>query len=495
MELYESLGFDNNPFSTFSAEQEREFLDRIYIKPNNYRSLKSDIKDCKSRFILGARGIGKTALLYKLKKDLEEDNIFCVLIDEFDGIPRTKNKAEFLKLIIEEITKLFCISLSKTPGLLKNLSSVEKEKLSFIIAEFFKSLSHLEYENSYNKATKFKSRNFFRKMVNFFNSPINLVITGCVEIASDAIRTSLGLPDPNPTKHIKNYIPNLKLEEIRQSTNPSEFLNDPKALKLILNDLSLIIKKSGFGSLTILIDRVDEYTLINSGIQSISSFLKDLLTDTTVLLNQNYAFVIGLWDALKSTLDNYTVRFDKIKPVDINWNKQLMLSILDKRISHFSSNKVTKEDIFTETAIDEIVKLSNNSPRYLFRQLAEIYDFQNNEDNLVKRISDENVSKGQLIYCKDFEFYSIYPSKKGSKEDVIVNINRLLKIGHKQIKTKDFVDSVKVSTPTAISYIKIVQDYGIVKYIGETENGAKTYEIDNPILIHLIENNITGISK
>lgn len=417
------------------------------------------------------------------------------MIDEFDGIPKSKNKQDFLRLFIEETTKLFCFSLSKTPSLLKKLSKVEKEKLSFIIAEFFKSISQLEYENSYNKATKFKARNLFRKAVNLFNKPINLLITGCIEIASDAIRSSLGLPDPNPTKHIKNYIPELKLEDIKQSKNPGKYLNDSKALKLILTDLAKIINKSGFGSLTILIDRVDEYNQINSGIESISLFLKDFLTDTTILLNENFVFVIGLWDALKSTLDNNTVRFDKIRPVDINWNKELMISILEKRIKHFSSDKIFKENIFSYSAIEKIVKLSNNSPRYMFRQLSEIYDFQNNEDNMVTKISDVNVSKGQLIYCKDFEFYSIYPSKKGSKEDVIVNINRLLKIGNKRIKTKDFVDSVKVSTPTAINYIKIVQNYGLVKYIGETENGAKTYEIQNPILIHLIEENITEISK
>lgn len=30
MELYQKLGFNKNPFSTFSAEQERDFLDNIY---------------------------------------------------------------------------------------------------------------------------------------------------------------------------------------------------------------------------------------------------------------------------------------------------------------------------------------------------------------------------------------------------------------------------------------------------------------------------------
>ncbi len=63
MELYKSLGFTDNPFSTFSAEEEKAFLNKIYINPLFYNTLKSDLQKGLSRFILGARGIGKTALL------------------------------------------------------------------------------------------------------------------------------------------------------------------------------------------------------------------------------------------------------------------------------------------------------------------------------------------------------------------------------------------------------------------------------------------------
>jgi predicted AAA+ superfamily ATPase len=92
MELYERLKFNKNPFSTFSAEQERKFLDEVFIYPNNYNSLRSDIIENRSRFIIGARGIGKTALIYKIKREVEESNVFAVLIDDFEGIPVKNNK-------------------------------------------------------------------------------------------------------------------------------------------------------------------------------------------------------------------------------------------------------------------------------------------------------------------------------------------------------------------------------------------------------------------
>jgi|GEM_PF-5877222 len=39
-ELYEKLGFDSNPFKTFSAEDEKKVLNKFYIKPIKYNSIK-----------------------------------------------------------------------------------------------------------------------------------------------------------------------------------------------------------------------------------------------------------------------------------------------------------------------------------------------------------------------------------------------------------------------------------------------------------------------
>lgn len=496
MELFQRLKFKKNPFSTFSAEQERKFLDEIFIYPNNYNSLRSDIIENRSRFIIGARGIGKTALIYKVKKEIEENNVFAILIDDFEGIPVKNNKKHFLKLIITETIKVYCATISKNPNLLKQLDKNDKEKLSFIIAEFFKSLSIREYEEYYNKASKYKSRNLIKHIYNrVFNKPINLLLGGGLELASDFVRKSFGLPDPNATGFYKNYLPELELETIKKSENPSEFLEDSKALKLIWVDLAQLINKSGFKTTTILFDRADEYTTLGQGIESITTFLKDLLTDTTLLLSENYSIVIGLWDATKSDFDQLGVRFDKIKPFNINWSPNKLKEILEKRIEHFSERKVKANDIFTETTINELIDLSDCSPRYLFRQLSVIYDTQNNQDSSSDVITQKSVEDGQLNYCKDFEFYAVFPSKKGSKEDILVNVNRILKIGNEEIKTKDYVDIAKVSTPTAISYIKIVQNYGLVHYIGETENGAKTYQVQNPVLKFLLKKGVTEINK
>ncbi|HQX74121.1 MAG TPA: hypothetical protein PK298_14540 [Chitinophagaceae bacterium] len=428
---------------------------------------------------------------------MERENVFTLIIDEFDGVPVTNNESELTRLIIEKLVTNFCVQIGKFPQGLKRLDKHQKEKLSFILKEFFVTLSKSEYQRRYNKADNFKRRNFLKNIWNYiFNRPINFLISGGVEIIAETARKSMGLPVTDGKEFYKNYVPEPSLEQIEREKNPEKFLTDFKALKSILNDLTEIIKASGFTTTVIFFDKIDEYTKLNSGISAVADFLENFLKDTTILMNKSYALVFSLWDVLKPDLTNAGVRFDKIKPIDITWQNNNLREILNSRTKYFSNGKKTINDIILSDAkINEIISLSNFSPRYLFRQLSYIYDQQAELNSESKVLTDESIEKGQLVYSKGFEYYAIYPTKRGSKEDILTNINRLLKIGKEIIMTKDFVEVFKVSTPTAISYIKIVQEYNLVKELTETDAGAKMYQIQDPVIKHLIKYGIVEIQK
>lgn len=497
MELYHQLGFVNNPFSTFSAEEEKAFLKDIYINPLFYQTLKSDLLSGHSRFILGARGIGKTALLLQLKNALDNENAFTLIIDEFDGIPVKQNQIDFTRHIIERIVTSFCIKIAKEPSGLRKLDKQQKEKLSFIIKEFFITLSKSQYEKIYNKTNSIKNRNFLRNIWNkLFNRPVNFLLSGAIEVVAETVRKSMGLPSIDGKQFYKNYLPELTLEQIEREKHPEKFLSNIKALKEILNDLCEIINLTGFKTTVVFFDKIDEYTKLNSSTTAVSIFLEEFLKDTSILMNKSYSLVFSIWDVLKPELTNSGVRFDKIKPIDITWKTENLKNILNKRINYFSDNKKnTSNIILSDDKLNEIINLSNNSPRYLFRQLSYIYDQQAELNNNSKILTDEAIIKGQLVYARSFEYYAIYPSRRGAKEDILTNINRLLKIGKTTIMTKDFVDVYKVSTPTAISYIKIVQEYNLVRELTETVGTAKMYEILDPVLIYLIKYGIPEIKK
>nr|MBP6456631.1 hypothetical protein [Chitinophagaceae bacterium] len=170
IELYQSLGLNQNPFSKFSAEEELEYLKDIYVTPKYFNSLFSDLKSGSSRFIIGSRGSGKTALMHQLKTNLDNSNVFVLFIDNFDGIPTKENEKHLIFNIIQKIVTDFCIIISQNPKSIKKLNEFEKEKLSFFIEQFFKTLSRKEYEDRNDKVKKFKTKNFIKNIYNnFFN--------------------------------------------------------------------------------------------------------------------------------------------------------------------------------------------------------------------------------------------------------------------------------------------------------------------------------------
>lgn len=166
MELYQSMGFNENPFNKYSAEEELKYLSEMYQKPTYYESLLSEISEGNSRYLLGERGIGKSALMYYLISDLKKKQIFAILIDEFDGIPIKNNGCQILCLTEEKIITELGIDLLCDKSRLKRLDKYEREKLAFLITLFFESLGRSKFEKLYEKVSCTQRRNFFKKIYN-----------------------------------------------------------------------------------------------------------------------------------------------------------------------------------------------------------------------------------------------------------------------------------------------------------------------------------------
>jgi hypothetical protein len=79
-ELYTKLGFESNPFETFSAENETQVLNKFYIPPRRYNTIKRGMDNNVTNYIFAKRGNGKTALLYNLINDLDFKNSLHIVI-------------------------------------------------------------------------------------------------------------------------------------------------------------------------------------------------------------------------------------------------------------------------------------------------------------------------------------------------------------------------------------------------------------------------------
>lgn len=488
-ELYQSLGLKNNLFSKFSAEEEEEYLNDIYVQPKYFNSLYSNLKGASSRFIIGSRGSGKTALILQLKKSLEENNVYTFLLDNFENIPNKDNERHFILEIIQGITSEFSLTLSKNPKLLKNLDTFEKEKLSFIIQEFFKTLSKREYLERNEKVKRFKTKNAFLEFFNsYLNKPVNLLVSGGIEIISDTVAKSLGLPKVQNEEFYKNYIPEFKTKIPEKKISFDNY--DYNSLKNILIDLSKIIRKVGYHSVVIMIDKIDENRNLRGSINDVCNFIEEILKDTNLLMQSDFGIVFSIWDEVRNVLASRGVRFDKFRPIDVTWTSEEIIEIINKRIGFFSDKTNNIQDLLVDAnEKDEIIKLANNSPRDLFHLFANIYDEQSVIDSNSEYFSREAINNGKLKFCKEYEYYALFPSNRNSKDDVFRNINRLLKTGKITLRSNDIASVLKVNPATANTYIKIMSDFNFIKMTEE----QYLYNIIDPKIKYLIENKIIEI--
>lgn len=131
MELFANLGFTKNPFSKFSAEEEQIYLKEIYEVPRYYSTLLEEIAEGNSRYLLGERGVGKSALMFYLIEDLREKGVYPVLIDEYDGIPTKNNGREFLYLVEQHIVTNFSLELMYDKTKIKRLKKMIEKNWPF----------------------------------------------------------------------------------------------------------------------------------------------------------------------------------------------------------------------------------------------------------------------------------------------------------------------------------------------------------------------------
>ncbi len=496
-ELFEGLGFKENPFSRFSAEEEVDYLQDIYIPPRYFKTLLSDLQSGTSRFIFGERGSGKSALILELNRELNQNNALSVLIQKYDGIPLENNDKHLLLLIIRNILNNFIIALTKNPFLLKKLDKYDKEKLSILIRDFYRSISKQEFEDVYNKVTKFKTKNFLK---NFFNSvlnkPLNIAISSSIEIGSDFVCKSLNLPKTSNENFYKSYLPELRIEVLTQEEKETQFLQSYKLLKDILTELTKLIQKVGYINTIVFMDRIDEFKDLDGKINNMVLFTEQLLKDTDLLYQKGLSLVFSIWAEVKRKLNESGVRFDKFKPIDITWTSEDISRILQKRLDHFAISKPYKVDALFETSgeLNSLIELANKSPRDLINLFSTIYDEQSIKNFDSNSFETKCINDAKIRFCKDYDYYSIFPSKRG-KEDIKSVINKILRVSKIDFKSTDFVNEFKFSTQSANSYIKIMKDYALIIDNEQVASGAKEYIILDPKLRFLVNSKVKSLRE
>lgn len=492
-QLYENLGFTQNPFSRGSAEEELPYLKNIYVNPRYFATLFSDLSTGSSRYVFGTRGSGKSALTYQMLGELQAKGVLAILIDDYVGVPKSKNEKDLIHSTIQRIVKELALVLSMQKQMVEKLSFAEKEKLAFVFKEYFTSLSKTDYNDQIEKFHKIRTKNTLKKLFNsILNKPVNYFISGVVEAGSDIVRKALGLPNVDTKEFYKTYVPELKLEKVIPS-GAKDF--DYSFQRNVLIDLAGLVRSLGFSNMVIFFDKIDEYRILGNKIDDITSFVLPILNDTSLVLHQKFSLVFVLWNDLKDSLNQAGVRFDKLHPIDVSWDEGEIRKIASRRLQHFSaSNIITLEALLpADCDIGLVFRLSNRSPRDFLRLMRAVYDEQSALDVEAKRVSADAVTRGLNSFCLNYDYYSLYPARRGTREDIRSIINKLLAMKKTTFTIAEMAAHFKVSKATGISHIKVMKNYGVVKERDDIMSQENVYTILDPKIIYMIDKGVAGI--
>ncbi|MGJ0322546.1 P-loop ATPase, Sll1717 family [Aliarcobacter cryaerophilus] len=428
-ELYEKLGFNSNPFETFSAEDETSSLNSFYIKPKKYNSILKSINKNTTNYIFAKRGNGKTALLYSLINDLDFKNSIHIVINDFSEVDIKKEKTEisFLKLTIKKLVETLILRLINNRNIIDKINNkVKRDEIATIIFSYLESISKESY---LSEIERIKGTYTSNNLKSFFNNYLinisNSILSSGLDMLSTTIANSIGMQSFVTDKE-HQYIKSLKIDKLRDISSDND-------IKLIFNKLISLIQDLGFSTIAIFVDRIDEYQLLETLPKKISSFVHPITGNTTLTKDSNFSFQFLLWDKLKEPMEQLGVRFDKVVPISIDLTNEELKNILMKRLEYYSSEKISNlGSIMNADNIDIVYELADNSPRDLLRLLHFIYNEQENIDDNSDMITKEAFEKGLEEFIYEYNFYYNYPimseNQKFTVYEFIGNLYTLKKI-------------------------------------------------------------------
>lgn len=486
----------NHPFAQYSAEEEVD-LEAIYYEQQYYHELLELTKNGVSRFILGQRGQGKSAIIHHLIQDLKKSSILPILIRRYDDYPEKENKSYYLYSIIQGIVFALAEYLYANPNATKKLNDTQKNEIGVLIEAFYDELLAEEFLEKSKNIQHVRKVNWWKKLWNRFGVKVaNKTLSTVTQITAQLIQSYTGTT-PDFSISEGEYFQGLKYSEIRKLPK-EEIVGWPiNNLVKIVQNLIASSKAVSFNSIVILFDQVDEVRGINSDIEKVADFMVDFLSDTNFLYLRDLSVIISLWSEVKNKLMMKGIRFDKFKEVDIRWRDEELVKLLDKRLRFYSTDKghpVTFESLIPEQRYQAIVlNLAGGSPRALITLMSYIMNEEQSDLPIIE-FSLAALTKGCMAFCKKFDYVSLQPSRIGRANDLKAWIVKILRMRLPSFNAQKYGEFYGLSSKVASKHIDQMIKLNLIKdALFPSEDDEPIYEVVDPRILYLISRGVTEL--
>ncbi|HDR9101086.1 TPA: ATP-binding protein [Burkholderia vietnamiensis] len=479
--FYKNVGFGEYPFSKWSAEQERDRLHELFVRPSYYGPIDEAFKGGLGMFLIGERGTGKTAAIYDLIRDSKESNI-VVLIDDFSSVPVAYNPEDLYFLIISRVSEKIFEKIFLNRRVLSRLSDSQRLLLSYVYKEYTTSTTKAELARRLEHIQVPSWRRWATKAYGLFRGLLNYGATVTVNFVADAISKSLGNIAPNVSdSSVKEYFPDIPFRS-------DDTFNSLDASLRLLECLADLGHQLTLGRTIVVLDKLDEDARLEGDAEHIADFLRGVVTATNLHLSQNIQLIASIWTVPFNMLRKQeNVRTQKMNVENLIWDHTDLTRALNNRFSVFSSESVRNYERLGDTDVSndlwgEVFELSNKNPRDLWHLMDSIFRQQFKINPKSTLISAAAIQEGMKSFVSSFNYYEYYPRRANAKAnsmDVYAYIRHLLRLASPEFTRNQLTERSGVSGSSANNYVAQMENMGLISSQGQT-GGNVNYTIRDP---------------
>ncbi|MDR9498348.1 MAG: hypothetical protein RI556_04165 [Hydrogenovibrio sp.] len=485
-EFYKNLGLKEYPFQTYTAENESEKLDQLFVIPPCYDPLLESYKRLSTLIIDGERGTGKTFLVNRITSKSSLDEL-KIIIDDFSELKTTPSTSEFHVLLMENIVEVMFEKLAIDRKRIKRLNEEQKILLSYLLSKYVSNISKAKLRSDIEKIQVGMIKRYGSWFYNKIRGVLNYGTTATSLVVSDLVSKHFHSLPPVDEGKIKVFFPEVNVG------CKTDFL-DQKESFVFFERVLLLIKSLGFKRLVVVLDKLDEDERFHNDAQRIADFVEPLLTDSKLLLHDNIQLIVSIWSVPYRFLKS-KFRTQKHDTHTIQWSSEKLINVLNSRLKAYSDGEVSDvNQLFepeSELNINDIVLLSNNNPRDLWHVMDSILKEQY-DVNPKSKLTSHAVEHGITRFVKNFNFYEYYPRKSNARAntmDIYSYIAHLQKMDSYRFSKNKLNEQAGTGGSTD-NYVTNMEKIGLIKKTGEKASGGVEYIIDDPKVIYAINNGI-----
>ncbi|MEN9929649.1 MAG: hypothetical protein RLZZ231_1570 [Bacteroidota bacterium] len=428
-EFLNQFGLKENPFASFTTENEGLRFAKTFVKPNDYETILESFSQKNSILLTGDRGTGKTALIKDLISKLNNENSIVSHIIDFSQLKIDYQLQDFYKFVITNLSMTLFTALADKSKRISRLNREEKLILCYLLKNFITQISKRQLREQIEKVQISNFTRGYKKIENFIRSIFNYgATTGGAFIDDYIAKHFSGLPPLSEYVKIKDYFPELPVDV------DEEFIDLDTTYSLMLR-IGSLAKRLGFERILLVFDRVDEDARFINDAEVISEFIVKILIDNKFLLEEDLQVIFSTWLTPFNFIKDQ-VRTQKHYCPKLSWTTMDLINALNQRLMAYSDSNVTNyKALFAEEVSDEemiqVFKLANSNPRDLWHIFNALLKAQFDLNSSSNKIESGAIPVALTHFVTSFNYYEYYPKKSNARAntmDIYSYTKHLLKL-------------------------------------------------------------------